>query len=484
MSTAVLWFRRDLRVADNPALQALLQDGHTPIPVFILDEPDPDWPLGGASAWWLHHSLVALKQSLQQMGSDLLIFDGDTRQQLSQLVRQSAAEAIYWNRCYEPAFVRRDEALKSHFKQLGVRACSYSASLLREPWQHLKKDDTPYRVFTPFWKALHKIGPSRDTVITPDRLPTDTQAGLPDSIPLESLKLLPEVHWDKAFYDHWRPGEDGAWKALEGFCESRLNNYKTNRDIPEITGTSRLSAHLHFGEISPLQLWHYLLQWAESEMSAGTVTAVEAWLRELGWREFSHHLLYHFPHTTLQPLDKRFENFPWHSDHTESLTRWQKGKTGIPIVDAGMRELWATGYMHNRVRMIAASLLTKNLRIPWQEGARWFWDTLVDADLGNNSMGWQWTAGSGADAAPYFRIFNPVLQGEKFDKAGSYVRRWVPELADLENKYIHQPWSAGAHTLSEAGICLGSDYPEPLVDLKTSREQALAAWDQVKRRSD
>ena len=355
--------------------------------------------------------------------------------------------------------------------------------MLREPWQHLKKDGTPYRVFTSFWKSLYKVGPSRDSVTIPDHLPAAPKNRLPKSPPIESLRLLPTLHWDKAFYQHWQPGEDGAWNALKDFCDGRLIGYKTDRDIPEISGTSRLSAHLHFGEISPLQLWQYLLQWGASETSPGTLTAVEAWLRQLGWREFSHHLLYHFPHTALQPLDTRFERFPWHTDYAASLTRWQKGQTGIPVVDAGMRELWATGYMHNRVRIIAASLLTKNLRTPWQEGARWFRDTLVDADLANNTMGWQWIAGSGADAAPFFRIFNPVLQGEKFDKAGVYVRRWVPELAGLENKYIHQPWSAEPETLAKAGIRLGREYPEPVVDLKTSRQQALDAWDRVKRQT-
>jgi len=481
VSTAILWLRRDFRLADNPALQALLQGGHAPVPVFIYDEPDADWPLGNASAWWLHHSLVALKQSLQRLGSDLLILCGDTQQQLSRLIKQTGAEAVYWNRCYEPAFVKRDEALKKQLRQQGVDALSYSANLLREPWQHLKKDETPYRVFTPFWKSLYKIGPSRDTATIPERIPGIAKGKQLTSLSIESLGLLPAVNWDKDFYTHWQPGEDGAWNILEDFCENRLNNYKSDRDIPEISGTSRLSAHLHFGEISPLQLWHYLLQWAASDTSPGTLTAVEAWLRQLGWREFSHHLLYHFPHTARQPLDTRFERFPWRTDYADTLANWKRGQTGIPIVDAGMRELWATGYMHNRVRMIAASLLTKNLRIPWQEGARWFWDTLVDADLANNTMGWQWTAGSGADAAPFFRIFNPVLQGEKFDKAGVYVRRWVPQLANLENKFIHQPWSAEPGKLADAGVVLGRDYPEPLVDLKTSRKQALNAWDQVKR---
>jgi deoxyribodipyrimidine photo-lyase len=471
-----------LRLADNPALQALLQDGHLPVPVFIHDEPDPDWQTGGASAWWLHHSLVALKQSLQQLDSDLLIYSGDAQRHLLKLAQKTGAEAVYWNRCYEPAFVNRDEKVKEQLRLQGIDAYSHSAGLLREPWQHLKKDNTPYRVFTPFWKSLCIIGPSRDPAAKPDVLPARSGSNHPDSQPIESLGLLPVIHWDKAFYSHWHPGEEGAWNAINDFCDTRLIDYKTDRDIPEKTGTSRMSAHLHCGEISPLQLWHYLSQLAASDASPGTVSAVEAWFRQLGWREFSQHLLYHFPHTTLQPLDKRFECFPWRTDYADTLASWQQGQTGIPIVDAGMRELWTTGYMHNRVRMIAASLLTKNLLIPWQEGARWFWDTLVDADLANNTMGWQWTAGSGADAAPFFRIFNPVLQGEKFDKDGVYVRRWVPELASLGDKFIHQPWSAGTSTLADADIRLGKEYPEPVVDMKVSRRQALTAWDRIKRK--
>lgn len=481
MSTAILWLRRDLRLADNPALQALLQDGHLVVPVFIHDEPDPDWLTGGASAWWLHHSLVALKQALQQLGSDLLICSGDSWQQLSQLAQQTGAEAVYWNRCYEPAFVKRDETIKAQLRQQGIDAYSHSAGLLREPWQHLKKDNTPYRVFTPFWKLLGKTGPSRDPAASPDTLPALAGNNKTDSQTIESLRLLPTIHWDKAFYSHWSPGENGAWHAVEEFCDDRLIDYSMNRDHPEKTGTSHLSAHLHFGEISPIQLWHYLSQLAASDTSPGTVAAAESWLRQLCWREFSQHQLFHFPDTPLQPLDKRFERFPWRTDYADTLASWQRGQTGIPIVDAGMRELWATGYMHNRVRMLVASLLTKNLRIPWQEGARWFWDTLVDADLANNTMGWQWTAGSGADAAPFFRIFNPVLQGERFDKAGHYVRRWIPELANLENKYIHQPWSAEPKTLVDAGIRLGKDYPEPVVDLKISRTEALVSWDRIKR---
>jgi deoxyribodipyrimidine photo-lyase len=481
MPTAILWLRRDLRLDDNPALQALLDDGYSPVPVYIHDEPDPDWPVGAASAWWLHHSLVALGTTCKQGGSGLAIRAGDTQQQLSRLIEATGAEAVYWNRCYEPAFVKRDESVKRVLKRAGITACSHSGLLLREPWQNLKKDDTPYRVFTPFWKALQKTGPSRNTSDRPATLPAIPDSTVFGEATVESLALLPDIPWDKGFHAHWQPGEDGAWDTLQAFCEQRLLDYPAARDRPAMPGTSHLSAHLHFGEISPVRAWHYLLQWASTHTDAGTVAATEAWVRELGWREFSYHLLYHFPDTALQPLDKRFENFPWRSDYAEHLTRWQQGTTGIPIVDAGMRELWATGYMHNRVRMIVASLLTKNLRIPWQEGARWFWDTLVDADLANNTMGWQWTAGSGADAAPYFRIFNPVLQGEKFDQAGVYVRHWVPELERLDNKYLHRPWSADPAVLADAGIRLGIDYPEPVVDLQASRREALTAWEHIKR---
>ncbi|MDX1698595.1 MAG: deoxyribodipyrimidine photo-lyase, partial [Thiohalobacterales bacterium] len=348
-------------------------------------------------------------------------------------------------------------------------------------WQLLKKDETPYRVFTPFWKALQKTGPARAASAAPERLPAAPDIPPFDEAAIDALGLLPKIPWDSAFPDHWQPGEDGAWQSLEAFCAEGLVDYREDRDRPAVAGTSRLSPHLHFGEISPVRLWDHMQQWAAGESASGALAASEAWLRELAWREFSHHLLYHFPHTTLEPLDERFRDFPWRDDD-EDLNRWQRGQTGIPIVDAGMRELWATGYMHNRVRMIVASLLTKNLRIAWQEGARWFWDTLVDADLGNNTMGWQWTAGSGADAAPYFRIFNPVLQGEKFDPDGSYVRRWVPELEGLDRKWIHQPWSADPALLMDAGIRLGVDYPEPVVDLQASRREALAAWEKIKRR--
>jgi len=481
MPAAVLWLRRDLRLADNPALQEIIDAGRVPIPVYIHDEPDPDWPLGEASGWWLHHSLLALQKSLQRCGSDLLVFRGNAAAILAQLLQQSGADTLAWNHCHEPAQETRDEHLMQVFTRQGYHVSSHNAALLRTPGELLKKDGTPYRVFTPFWKSLHHIGPARLPIPAPDSLPAFDTGSLTGSLPVSALGLLPRVKWYREFPRLWTPGEAGAWDALESFCEERLAHYASDRDIPAISGTSRLSAHLHFGEISPVQIWDYLLQRASVNTSAGSITATESYLREIAWREFSHHLLHQFPHTTLQPLDPRFTEFPWQTGYQDLLEQWQQGRTGIPIVDAGMRELWATGSMHNRVRMIVASFLTKNLLIPWQEGARWFWNTLLDADLANNTMGWQWVAGSGADAAPYFRIFNPVLQGEKFDRGGSYVRHWVPELARMGHRYIHRPWAADPEQLAAAGIKLGYDYPQPMVDLQASRKAALAAWDHVKR---
>jgi deoxyribodipyrimidine photo-lyase len=480
MSPALIWFRRDLRLADNPAWQALIDEGHTPIPVYIHDEPDADWQPGAASAWWLHHSLISLQKSLRKHGSDLLIFQGKPGSLLPGILQQARTRRLAWNSCYEPAYTARDTRIRQALERDGYRISCHNAALLREPREHLKKDGTPYRVFTPFWKKLFSIGPGRDVIAAREPPPAFDSGRFRDSLSVDSLRLLPAVNWDKAFYDHWKPGEEGAWKALLGFDEDKLLDYPIRRDMPANSGTSRLSAHLHFGEISPLQIWDTLSSLAATTTSCGLILATESFLRQLAWREFSHHLLYHFPSTPLESMDRRFNGFPWKCNYKHELHRWQNGKTGIPLVDAGMRELWTTGYLHNRVRMIVASFLVKNLLIPWQEGARWFWNTLVDADLANNTMGWQWCAGCGADAAPYFRVFNPVLQGEKFDKEGHYIRRWIPELGNLEKRYIHKPWAADPSVLAAAGIVLGKDYPEPVVDLQESRRRALGAWDQVR----
>jgi deoxyribodipyrimidine photo-lyase len=480
VSRVLIWLRRDLRLADNPALQAALARGLTPVPLYIHD-PHAQPGAGAASNWWLHHSLGALRDEVRRLGSDLLLAEGDSGQLLPQLAAATGAAAVYWNRLYDPQSVARDQQLKRALRQSGLEAESFAAALLCEPWELRKADNTPYRVFTPFWKALQKTTPLRATLGAPGWLPP---IGALDyrSPTLEALRLLPTTGWDAQFYTHWQPGEAGAGSQLQAFLDNAIRDYAGDRDRPALSGTSRLSAHLHFGEISALQVWQRVQAWAAEETGAGTVAAAEAFLRQLAWRDFAHHLLFHFPHTRDAPLDERYQAFPWRGEYTDDLTAWQQGRTGIPIVDAGMRELWASGWMHNRVRMITASLLTKNLLIPWQQGAAWFWGTLVDADLANNCFGWQWTAGCGADAAPYFRIFNPVTQGERFDPDGSYVRRWVPELQRLPARWIHQPWQAPDAVLAAAAVTLGVTYPLPIVDLKTSRQRALAAWEQVKHR--
>ncbi|MCA1806117.1 MAG: DNA photolyase family protein [Xanthomonadaceae bacterium] len=478
MQYALVWLRRDLRLGDNPALQAALEAGLVPVPVYIQDVADGDLPAGGASAWWLHHSLTALDRDLRDQGSRLLLRRGDPARELPALARQLGTHKLFWNRRYEPHHLARDRTLKHLLGDAGLDVQDFPGNLLREPWQLLKADGTPYRVFTPYWKALQRTGITAGSN-TPLAWPTG-DAPEADSLPLGELQLLPAIPWDAAFPDVWRPGEAGAWQSLDRFCTDALVDYPTDRDRPDLPGTSRLSPHLHFGEISPRQLWTALSHWGQQHARPGTLTAIEAFQRQLAWRDFAHQLLHHFPHTAREPLDRRFAQFPWARDYAEPLRRWQRGQTGIPIVDAGMRELWHSGWMHNRVRMIAASLLTKNLRIPWQEGADWFMDTLVDADLANNTLGWQWVAGCGADAAPYFRIFNPVRQGERFDPDGAYVRRWVPELGRLPAKWIHCPWEAPAAVLEAAGIEPGRDYPAPMVDLAASRTRALAAWEEIK----
>ena len=477
MTRALIWFRTDLRLSDHPALHNAVARGYKPVPIFVHDETFA--APGTASAWWLHHSLAALETEFKRLGSELVILTGDSTASLLRAASDIGARAVFWNRRYEPAAIAHDKQTKTALSDAGLEVHSFSAALLHEPWDFAKADNNPYRVFTPFWKALQKRALPRSPLAVPEALPPIDEK-VAGQLVLDALGLLPATRWYSEFPSRWWPGESGAWSKLHDFLTEAILDYRQDRDRPALRGTSRLSPHLHFGEISPLQVWHAAQGWAASEASPGAVAAAESFLRQIVWREFAHHLLFHFPHTADEPLDPRYKTFPWAADYTEVLESWQKGATGIPIVDAGMRELWATGWMHNRVRMICASLLTKNLLVPWQEGARWFWDTLVDADLANNSFGWQWTAGCGADAAPYFRIFNPVTQGERFDKDGSYVRRWVPELQQLPVKWIHRPWEAPESVLSAAGVTAGRSYPKPLVDLKQSRQRALEAWDHVK----
>ena len=471
MSIAIVWLRRDLRLADNPALSAALAAHKRILPVYIHapDEEAP-WAPGAASRWWLHHALADLSR---QLGGRLLIRSGESLAVLRELIAGSGAEAVYWNRLYEPALIERDTAIKQRLRDDGVKAESANAALLFEPWEVSNKQGKPFRVFTPFWKHLSAQGlPHRagEAPTLARRLVSRSDLDGLAPVALDRLGLLPEIDWDSGIAAHWTPTRGAAEGRLDEFLATDLARYEHGRDLPAKDQVSRLSPYLHFGQIGPREI---VAACRAHEESAA------AFLRELGWREFACYQLYHFPHTSDEPMDARFAGFPWRDDDAQ-LRAWQRGRTGIPMVDAGMRQLWATGTMHNRVRMIVASFLTKNLLLPWQAGARWFWDTLVDADLASNSLGWQWTAGSGADAAPYFRVFNPVLQGEKFDKRGDYVRRWVPELAGLPDKWLHKPWEAPAEVLEAAGVTLGRHYPQPLVDLKATRLRALDAWSRIK----
>ncbi len=478
---AIVWFRQDLRLSDNPALVAALENHQRVIPVYIHATAEPaEWQHGAASNWWLHHSLKSLASDLRELGSRLIIRNGnDSQSAIYELIEQTRASHVYWNRLYEPHHIKRDKLIKQALIDQGVEVKSFNSSLLNEPWQVAKQDGDPFRVFTPFWKSCVKSGLPGNTCEQADRLPAVNSRI--KSTRLESLQLLPRVRWDSSFSDYWQPGEAGAHQHLDDFLDDAVINYQDDRNRPDITGTSMLSPHLHFGEISPRQIIEKTSQYANISSQQGIITNTDCFIREVGWREFAYHLLYHFPHTVEKPLYDRFDDFPWEKNYSRNLRAWQQGLSGIPIVDAGMRQLWQTGWMHNRVRMIVASFLTKNMLIPWQEGARWFWDTLVDADLANNTLGWQWTAGCGADAAPYFRIFNPVTQAEKFDPMRSYIRQWIPEIAELPNKYLAQPWITPAGILDEYGLKLDKNYPRPIVDLKATRERALERYQTIKK---
>ncbi|MGA1577559.1 MAG: cryptochrome/photolyase family protein [Steroidobacteraceae bacterium] len=473
MKTAIVWFRRDLRLTDNPALEAALGQFENVVALYIHapDEEAP-WAPGAASRWWLHHSLAALSESLAARGGRLRLERGDSGQVLLQVARQTGAQAVFWNRLYEPALVRRDTAIKQLLTESGLQATSCNGALLFEPWTVKTGSGGPYKVFTPFWRSCQR---DLSTLVAPRPAPTRLSCSSErGGIELQALELLPRIRWDVGMSRHWQPGEVGALARLDQFVEAAVLRYDEDRNRPDRPGSSRLSPHLHFGELSPRQA----LAAASRPDLTGSAGA-ESFIRELGWREFAHHLLYHFPHTTDAPLDGRFTGLEWQDDPA-ALAAWQRGRTGFPIVDAGMRELWETGWMHNRVRMIVASLLTKNLFMRWQDGARWFWDTLVDADLAANTLGWQWTAGCGADAAPYYRVFNPVLQAEKFDPERQYLRRWLPELAALPDKWLARPWEAPSEVLGKAGVTLGNQYPLPVVDPRGSRDDALRRFERLK----
>ena len=468
----ILWFRQDLRLEDNPALLAAHESGQPIIPIYILDDVNSgEWKMGGASRWWLHQSLGALNKSLD---GHLFFEAGDPETILFDVVRQTGADKIYWNRCYDPWRIQRDTLIKKNLSSEALEIKSFNGALLFEPHKVLKKDGTPYRVFTPFYKkgCLERGGEPP----MPTSKPEDLDLQNHKRLALDDLKLIPDITWYEEMQTEWQPGEVGAQTCLRVFLENGLKGYKEGRNFPVRENVSRLSPYLHFGEISPNDVWHtaksvMIMEQCENDG--------EHFLSEIGWREFSNTLLYHFPDIPRNNLQKKFDAFPWRED-AAALRSWQSGQTGYPIVDAGMRELWQTGYMHNRLRMIVGSFLVKNLLLHWHHGEDWFWDTLVDADLANNAASWQWIAGCGADAAPYFRIFNPVTQGQKFDGTGAYVRRFVPELSKLPDKFLHNPWEAPEDVLEHAEVILDKNYPSPIVDLKLSRERALAAYKSLK----
>jgi deoxyribodipyrimidine photo-lyase len=440
--TTIVWFRQDLRLADNPTLDAAVKRGEPIVPLYIWSpQDDGDWPPGAASRWWLHQSLRALGEALRKRGSRLILAKGPTTKVLADIATKTGATALHWSRRYEPAALECSTAVEKSFTARGIQTASFNGSLLAEPWEILNLSGKPYRVYTPYMRRMVRDLKPQPALRAPTKL--NSPSKWPQSASLESLGLMPQIQWYTRMAERWQPGEDGAHARLNHFLKHKVSKYKQERDTPSADATSGLSPHLHFGEIGPRQIWHAL----------GAKGRNSTFLSEVIWREFAYHLLYHFPQTTTKPLRPEFASFPW-KKNGRHLKAWQKGRTGIPLVDAGMRELWATGVMHNRVRMIVGSFLVKNLLQPWQEGTRWFWDTLVDADLAANTLNWQWVAGSGADAAPYFRIFNPVTQARRYDPENEYVHRWVPD---------------------------GS--PNPIVDLATSREAALDAYADMRRRA-
>lgn len=473
--SAIVWFRNDLRVEDNAALHAASQHSAL-VPVYIREVASPARPIGGARTWWLHHSLRQLSEKLEGLGTPLILLSGDPAKLLRQLLKQTGASAVYWNRRYDPAFHAVDSGLKADLQADGFTAESFAGQLLHEPSRLRTGSGGYYKVYSPFWRALEPDVENRPPLPAPASLiPIADISGLPCEN-LENWRLLPsKPDWSSGLAETWTPGEDGARARIADFLEDRMRGYTERRDIPGVDATSGLSPHLAAGEITPAQIFEAL----RSTENDAAPEDRSKFRKEIGWREFAWHLLVNNPAMPVKNHNPKFDSFAW-LGNAGSLDAWQKGKTGYPVVDAGMRQLWQTGWMHNRVRMIVASFLTKHLMIDWREGEAWFWDTLVDADPASNAASWQWVAGCGADAAPYFRIFNPVLQGDKFDPDGNYVRRFVPELAMMPSKFVHKPWSAPDGVLIAAGVRLGETYPHPIVDHKLARDRALAAYQQIK----
>lgn len=463
--TTIVWLRQDLRIQNNPALYHAAQNGPV-IPLYILDDETPGkWKIASAQRWLLHHALSSLQKDLKKHNIDLILKSGNPQEVIINLIKETNANAVYWNRCYEPFAIKRDTQIKKTLKSQNIETQSFNGSLLFEPTNIQNKSGSYFKVFTPFWKhCLTQPKPNQNYKVNSlnyynKKIKSDK---------LTTWKLLPtKPDWAGGFKENWNISEHAAKQLLTDFIQGKLNDYTNGRDIPSLSKTSLLSPYLHMGIISPHTIWHTIHDHIIKHPASAS--AAHKFLSELGWREFSYHLLYHFPDLPEKPFQSKFANFPWKTNK-KSLKAWQQGHTGYPIVDAGMRQLWHTGYMHNRVRMIAASFLIKHLLIHWHEGQDWFWDTLLDADLANNAASWQWVAGSGADAAPYFRIFNPILQGKKFDPDGTYVKQWIPELKNCPTKHIHEPWNANTKL----------NYPPPIIDHTLARNRALNALKTIK----
>lgn len=468
----IVLFRQDLRVGDNRALSAAAHSGKPVIPVFAFDGGRlAGRPLGGARKWWLHRSLDALGGKLAALGSPLFLMADESVSAVHRLLSQTGADTVLWNRRYDPCGAASDRELKSSLRDKSVNAHSFDGQLLHEPTLLATGSGNPFRVYTPFWRALLRNDEPREPLPAPGQL--RPPEGPVKGETLEAFELNPvRPDWSAGLRENWKPGEDNALLRLATFLQSDLENYASQRDLPSRSSTSLLSPHLAHGEITPFQIWHA----TRSAFGDGYAEDAEKFRKEIVWREFSYHLLFHNPQLDTTNFNRDFDRFPWLENDTDRLKAWQQGRTGYPLVDAGMRQLWATGWMHNRVRMVCASFLVKHLMIDWRHGEQWFWDTLVDADPASNAASWQWVAGCGADAAPYFRVFNPILQGEKFDPDGDYVRRFVPELERLANRYIHRPWDAPESHLQDSGVKLEENYPKPVVDHQRARKRALEAY--------
>ena len=476
MKKIVVWFRKDLRLHDNPALWEAAQQGEI-IPVFIWSEAEErEYVKSEAARWWLHHSLIALKLQLESHGLTLILRRGSSFEQLHSICEETEADAVFYGERYEPAIVKRDRLISLQLLSCVSDVRSFSSNLLFPPGDLLNQKNEPYKVFTSFWKRT-----MRESVTRPLPIPADMKlydAEIP-SLQVEELRLLPENNWHEKFHKYWEPGEKGAIARWEQFKDNGLWRYIEGRDIPSAESVSLLSPHLVWGDISVRSIWHSAKRYIDEQPDENIRSDVDAFLRQLIWREFAYHQLIHFPIMLHTPLRHQFKEFSWHASD-ENLLSWQRGLTGYPLVDAGMRELRETGAIHNRVRMVVASFLVKHLLISWVEGSHWFRKTLVDYDAANNAMGWQWVAGTGIDAAPYFRIFNPILQSQKFDSDGQYIRKWIPELGHMPKKYIHVPWTAPEDVLLESGVVLGETYPYPIIDHSVARLRALEAYAQVK----